>query len=75
MKCEWISIHTFPPLDYPILVTDGNKILLARLNEIRRTTTKEADSTDLDFLEGASGYDNLWITPTHWMRLPDLPKK
>lgn len=70
---EWILVSNFPGFEKPVLVTDGKMVLIARLNEIRQVTTKESHSTYLEFLEGETGYENLWFTPTHWMNLPEPP--
>jgi len=67
---KWFDLNIMPDFNVPILVTDGKRVLIARLESI----TKTKDSDSLSFLENESGYENLCITPTHWMPLPEPPK-
>ena len=67
---EWFDFTQIPAFNVPVLVTDGKRVLIARLETI--TKTKEYEG--FTFLENETGYENLWITPTHWMPLPEPPK-
>lgn len=65
---EWIDIsQQAPEFEVPILVSGDGKILIARL--VAQVTSK--GSTSFEFQSGESGYDDLWIAPTHWMPLPE----
>lgn len=69
---EWIDItEKCPDFETPILVCGEGRVVIARLTAKRITI----DSATLDFQLGDSGYEDLWITPTHWMPLPAIPRK
>lgn len=69
---EWIDINEkCPDFETPILVCGEGRVVIARLTAKMVTIAK----VTLDFQLGDSGLEDLWITPTHWMPLPALPRK
>lgn len=69
---KWIDIEvTDPEFDVPILVTGENRVAIARLLRKVVSSTSDSSTKTFEFLEGDSGHETLWITPTHWMPIPD----
>ena len=69
---SWIDIEEqHPDFEVPIIVFGEGRVCIARL--MRKGITK--DTVSLDFQEGDSGLEDLWITPTHWLALPEKPKQ
>lgn len=63
---NWNKISDLTPdFGVPILVAGENKVFIARLESIVIT----ADSKSYTFLEGLTGYDELYITPTHFIKI------
>ena len=63
---NWNKIADLTPdFGIPMLVAGQGKIFIARLESIVIT----ADSKSFTFLEGYSGYDELYITPTHFIKI------
>lgn len=68
---EWIDIKKqMPELEVPVLVFGEGRISVARMDSF----TTSSIGVSFVFLSGDSGYDSIWITPTHWMPLPEPPK-
>lgn len=69
---KWISLkEERPEYDEPVLVFGEGTICTARLHSITQT----ADSISLRFHENTFGYEELWFTPTHFIRIPPEPKE
>lgn len=63
---NWTKISDLTPdFGIPILVAGEGKVFIARLESIVVT----ADSKSYTFLEGSTGYDELYITPTHFIKI------
>ncbi len=71
---EWISVKDRKP-DFlkPVLVCgiDDDYTYIARLISVRT----HADGENLEWGEGVGGHNDLWITVTHWMPLPEPIKQ
>ena len=69
---EWIDIEKqVPGFDIPILVYGEGRITIARLFSVTATSQHQR----LDFYKCDSGTEELWITVTHWMPLPEPVKE
>ena len=67
---DWIKLHEQnPEFEKPVLVAMEGQVLIARLIQKRISS----DVITFDFYQHAHGFETLWITPTHWMPLPDPP--
>ena len=68
---EWINLNeSLPAFDTPVLVTGEGRTCIARLTETRVVSTASGTTTHCEFYESDTGYEHLWITPTHWTPIP-----
>lgn len=71
---EWISLElSQPDFEVPVLVCqegNENSIDICRLE----TKTISKGGTILNWLEGKEGYETYYLTPTHYMFLPEVIK-
>ena len=66
---NWISVKdNLPELFYHVLATDGNNIGIAAYQG-------ENEEGNDEWIDCGDSFDNYLPEITHWMPLPELPKK
>ena len=69
---RWIKvIDQMPPPKTLVLLTDGDEVGVGTF--VREYGALEWVRPELD-AEGEAALGPVWITPTYWMKLPELPK-
>lgn len=58
-----------------VIVYGQGKKNIARLHQIRTNTTEKGVDQHFDWYVGNVGDENLWITVTHWLPIPDLKQQ
>lgn len=69
MNWQKLTFENHPDFNKPVLVFGENTVLIARLHIIRMSL----DSCSFDFLNDYTGLDEVYISVTHWMPLPERP--